>query len=87
MKPDEEISPLLKFYNELREHTNFRLPVHSLLQFDVHMFRTQLEKIKRAHQIQFRYIKQATKRKANQYLMMQFNHAKCFIEDEVKWCI
>jgi hypothetical protein len=49
VKPDDEISPLLKFYNELREHTNFRLPVHSLLQFDVHMFRTQLEKIKRAH--------------------------------------
>lgn len=61
--------------------------MHSLLQFDVNMFRTQLENIKRAHQVQFRYVKQATKRKANQYLMMQFNKAKCFIEDEVKWCI
>lgn len=26
MNPDVEVSPLLKFYNELAEHTNLRLP-------------------------------------------------------------
>lgn len=43
-KPQEEISPLLKFYNELAAHSNFRLPVKSL-QFDTRLYRAQLEKI------------------------------------------
>lgn len=68
-KPDEEISPLLKFYNELSEHSNFRLPVRSLLQFDSKMYRVQLERIQRCHKVQLKYIKQASKSKANQYLM------------------
>ena len=38
-KPKEEISPLLKFYNELAAHSNFRLPVKSLLEFDTRLYR------------------------------------------------
>lgn len=68
-KPEEDLSPLLKFYNELAEHSNFRLPVKSLLEFDVKLFRSQLTKIKRSYKIQMHYIKQAAKDKANDYLM------------------
>ena len=50
-KPEKELSPLLKFYNELNEHSNFRLPVKSLLEFDVRLFRAQLSKIKRSYKI------------------------------------
>lgn len=30
-RSDEEVSPLLKFYNELIAHSNFRIPVRSML--------------------------------------------------------
>ncbi len=38
-RPDKELSPLLKFYNELNEHSNLRLPVKTLLEFDTRLFR------------------------------------------------
>jgi hypothetical protein len=71
-RPDDEVSPLLKFYNELMAHSNFRIPLKSMLEFDVRLFRTQLDKIRRSHKIQLRYIKQAAKDKASEYLMSQF---------------
>jgi len=56
-KPEKELSPLLKFYNELSEYSNFRLPLKSLLEFDARLFRAQLSKIKRSYKIQMNYIK------------------------------
>ena len=50
-KPDEEISPLLKFYNELAQHCNFRIPLRSLLEFDVRLYREQLAKIRNSHKV------------------------------------
>lgn len=48
-KPNEDISPLLKFYNELAANTKFRMPLKSLLEFDLKMFRKHLTRIKKAH--------------------------------------
>ncbi len=39
LRPDQEISPLLKFYNELAGNSNFRLPIKGLLEFDTRLFR------------------------------------------------
>lgn len=47
-RSDAEVSPLLKFYNELVAHSNFRLPVKALLEFDTRVFRESLVRIKRA---------------------------------------
>jgi len=38
-RPSEDVSPLLKFYNEIAAHLNFRLPLRSLLEFDTRFFR------------------------------------------------
>ena len=45
MDPDQEISPVLKFYNELSQGLNYLLPIKSLLNFDKIMFRKHLESI------------------------------------------
>jgi len=37
-KSETEVSPLLKFYNELAKNTRFRMPLKSLLEFDAKMF-------------------------------------------------
>jgi hypothetical protein len=34
LKPNQDVSPLLKFFDLLAKHTNFRLPSRSLLEFD-----------------------------------------------------
>lgn len=34
MDPYKTVSPLLKYYNDLAKHCNFRLPLKSLLRFD-----------------------------------------------------
>jgi hypothetical protein len=86
-KPEEEVSPLLKFYNELVSHSNFRIPLKPMLEFDIRLFRAQLDKIRRSHKMQLRYIKQAAKDKANEYLMSQFANARNIITDEIKWCL
>ena len=86
-KSEEEVSPLLKFYNELAAHSNFRLPLRSLLQFDVRLFRSQLEKIRRSHNIQLRYVKQSAKNKANDYLRAQFQVARSIMMEEVRICM
>lgn len=39
IRSEQEISPLLKFYNELAGNSNFRLPVRSLLEFDSRLFK------------------------------------------------
>ena len=83
-KPELELSPLLKFYNELNEHSNFRLPVKSLLEFDARLFRAQLSKIKRSYKIQMNYIKQAAKDRANDYLMGQFEKTRKLLMTEFK---
>ena len=44
-KPELEVSPLLKFYNELAANTKFRMPLKALLEFDARMFRRHLVKL------------------------------------------
>ena len=34
LDPSEDVSPLLKYFNDLARHSNFRLPSRSLLEFD-----------------------------------------------------
>ena len=84
IRSDEEVSPLLKFYNELSAHSNFRLPLRSLLQFDINLFRAQLEKIKRCHKVQLRYVKKAAKDKAGSYLQGQFESVKNLLIEEMR---
>ena len=61
---EQEVSPLLKFYNELAASSNFRIPLKSLLQFDQKVFKKHLFKIKKAHEIEMRMVYQKAKSKA-----------------------
>ena len=67
-KPESEISPLLKFYNELASNSGFRLPVKQLLEFDTRVFVKHLAKMKKAHDIEIRWVKKAAVQKASEGL-------------------
>ena len=44
-KKFQDVSPLLKFYNELAANTNFKMPLRSLLEFDAKVFMRHLNKL------------------------------------------
>ena len=48
LDPKINISPLLKYFNLMAKHTNFRLPSRAVLEFDQKFFRKQIEKLRGA---------------------------------------
>lgn len=56
-KSYQDVSPLLKFYNELSTNTNFKMPLKSLLEFDAKIFMRHLNKLQRAHLVELKWIK------------------------------
>lgn len=59
---------MLKFYNELAKNTNFRMPLKSLLEFDTKMFLRHLQKLKKAHEIEMKWVKKQAKDTAREML-------------------
>lgn len=50
-------SPMLKYYNELLQNTNFALPDRHLLEFDREVFRKTINKISRAHKKELEWVR------------------------------
>jgi hypothetical protein len=48
LDPKKEVSPLLKYYNDLVKFSNFRLPSTTLLNFDQMYFRKYLDRVRQA---------------------------------------
>lgn len=78
-----DVSPLLKFYNELYHNSNFRLPAKSLLEFDHKIFMKHLAKIKKAHQIEMRWVQKAARDKAKEILRADYEKTRKILTAEV----
>ena len=48
LEPECVVSPLLKYFNDLAKHTNFRLPSVSLLEFDQRFFKKYVNRLRQA---------------------------------------
>ena len=48
LDPDCVVSPLLKYFNDLARHSNFRLPSLAVLEFDQRFFKKYVERLRRA---------------------------------------
>ena len=83
-KSETEVSPLLKFYNELAKNTRFRMPLKSLLEFDAKMFQRHLQKFKKAHQVEIRWIKKSAKEKAEEMLRKDYERTQRILRDELQ---
>ncbi|CDW75315.1 synaptobrevin vamp-like protein [Stylonychia lemnae] len=82
-KSETEVSPLLKFYNELAKNTRFRMPLKSLLEFDAKMFQRHLQKFKKAHAVEVRWIKKSSKEKAEEMLRKDYERTQKILKDEL----
>ena len=63
---------------------NFRLPLKSLLEFDSKVFTSHLQKLKKAHEIELKWVKKAAKDKAFQMLRRAYQNTKDILEKEMK---
>lgn len=46
--PESTVSPLLKYFNDLAKHSNFKLPSVAMLEFDQRFFKKYVEKLRKA---------------------------------------
>lgn len=57
LDPKVTVSPLIKYFNELAKHCNFRLPCLSLLQFDQKFFKAYVQRLRDAQKMEVRWVR------------------------------
>eukprot|EP00347_Sterkiella_histriomuscorum_P004147 403361575 len=82
-KSEHEVSPLLKFYNELAKNSKFRMPLKALLEFDTKVFQRHLIKLKKAHQVELKWVKKESKDKAKQILDKDYERTQAILKEEL----
>jgi len=71
-----DVSPLLKYFNDLARHTNFRMPCKSLLEFDQKFFRKCLERIREGHRVELNWIQKQVVNTSRKLCMEAFDQAR-----------
>jgi len=67
-------SPMLKYYNELLQNTNFMLPERHRLEVDQLVFRKMIEKICNAHRLELAWVKNMMVHDAKSLLTEKFEY-------------
>jgi len=78
------VSPLLKYYNHLAKHCNFRLPCQSLLRFDQKYFRAFVKRLRDAQKVEIHEVRNQIVTEARRTLLKSFAQAKELLQNEVK---
>lgn len=73
LDPNCIVSPLLKYFNDLAKHSNFRLPSLSVLEFDQKYFKKYVERLRKAQQFELKWVKTTTVNEARKTLMKAFD--------------
>ena len=83
MKSEKEVSPLLQVYDDLAKHSNFRMPLKSLLEFDTRVFLRHLRKMKKAHEVELRWVRKAARDRALELLKQDYQRTQEVISAEL----
>jgi len=84
LKPNQDVSPLLKFFNLLAKATNFRLPSRSLLEFDQKFYRAFINRLREAQQVEVKWVKNTIINESRKTCMTAFDQARDLMQAELK---
>ena len=79
LDPKKDVSPLLKYFNDLARHSNFRLPSKSLLEFDQKFFRKYVQRIRSAHDTVVKWVKKEVVDASRATLKTAFDQARVLL--------
>jgi len=57
LNPSCVVSPLLKYFNDLARHSNFRLPSIALLEFDQKFFKAYVNRLREAQRVEVKWVR------------------------------
>jgi len=76
LKPNQDVSPLLKFFDMLAKSSNFRLPSRSLLEFDQKFYRAFINRLREAQKVEVKWVKNTIINESRKTCMTAFEQAK-----------
>jgi hypothetical protein len=68
LNKDQDISPLLKLYDQLAQNTMFKLPSKEILKLDQTVFTKVLEKFRMAHKVELKWLKHSLEKETKDYI-------------------
>ena len=84
LNPKSDVSPLLKYFNHLARHSNFRIPSKKLLEFDQLYFRKYLNRLRDAQKLELKWQKKQIVDSARKTLVDAFYEARKLLQTEMK---
>jgi hypothetical protein len=73
LDPECVVSPLLKYFNDLAKHSNFRLPSLAVLEFDQRYFKKYVDRLRKAQLVEIKWVRAETVREARKTLITAFD--------------
>lgn len=82
MGTKSEPSPMLKYYNELLQNTNFILPNKHRLEIDQKVFRKIINKVVLAHKKELDWVRNLAVHESKKHIQKRFEQTSQILEDE-----
>ena len=74
--PDATVSPLLKYFNDLARHSNFKLPSVAMLEFDQKFFKKYVERLRKAQQVEIKWVRESVVLETRKTLQDAFDESR-----------